>query len=95
MVIENPPMARKGHDHVCIGLGCFLLALPSFFGSLKFNSMNVCCCAVATIVPVLIIKMYPSAIRRFSKTVGYVTPAAIHTPYTEPQLDLFLYQAPK
>ena len=95
MVIEIPPMTRKGHDHVCIGLGCFLLALPSFFGSLKFNSMNVCCCAVATIVPVLIINMYPSAIRRFSKTVGYVTPAAIHTPYTEPQLDLFLYQASK
>ena len=72
-----------------------MLALPSFFGSLKFNSMNVCYYAVATIVPVLIIKIYPNAIRRFSKTVGYVTPAAIHTPYTEPQLDLFLYQAPK
>ena len=55
MVIEIPPMTRKGHNHVCIGLGCFLLALPSFFGSLKFNSMNVCCCAVATIVPILII----------------------------------------
>ena len=95
MVIEIPPMTRKGHDHVCIGLGCFLLVLPSFFVSLKFNSMNVCCCTVATVVPVLIIKMYPSAIRRFSQTVGYVTPAAIHTPYTEPQLDLFLYQAPK
>ena len=37
--------------------------------------------AVATVVAVLIIKMYPSAIRRFSQTVGNVTPAAIHTPY--------------
>ena len=51
--------------------------------------------AVATIVPVLIIKMYPSAITSFSQTVGYVTPAPIHTPYTKPQLDLFLYQTPK
>ena len=47
--------------------------------------------AVATVVLVLIIKKYPSAIRSFSQTVGYVTPAPIHTPYTEPQLDLFLY----
>ena len=51
--------------------------------------------AIATVVLVLIIKMYPSAIRSFSQTVGYVTLAAIHTPYTEPQLDLFLYQTPK
>ena len=51
--------------------------------------------AIAIIVAVSIIKMYPSAIRSFSQTVGYVTPAPIHTPYTEPQLDLFLYQTPK
>ena len=31
MVIENPPMARKGDDHVCIGMGCFLLVFPFFF----------------------------------------------------------------
>ena len=43
MVIENPPMLGKGHDHVCIGLGCFLLLFPFFFNSLKFYSMNVCC----------------------------------------------------
>ena len=51
--------------------------------------------AVATVVPILIIKMHPSAIRSFSQIVGYVTPAPIHTPYAEPQLDLFLYQTPK
>ena len=51
--------------------------------------------AVATVVAVWIIIMYPNAIRSFSQTVGYVTPAPIYTPYTEPQLDLFLYQTPK
>ena len=50
---------------------------------------------VAILVAVSIIKMYLSAIRSFSQIVGYVTPAPIHTPYTEPQLDLFLYHAPK
>ena len=30
MVIENPPMAKKGDGHVCIGLGCFLLVSPFF-----------------------------------------------------------------
>ena len=40
MVIENPPMARKGDDHVCIGLGCFLLVFPFFsflFLEILFN----------------------------------------------------------
>ena len=30
MVIENPPMARKGDDHVCIGLGASCLFSLSF-----------------------------------------------------------------
>ena len=51
--------------------------------------------AVATVVAIGIIKMYPSTIRRFSQTVGYVTPAPVHTPYTDPQLVMFLYQTPK
>ena len=40
MVIEIPPMARKGDDHVCIGLGCFLLVFPFFsflFLEILFN----------------------------------------------------------
>ena len=40
MVIENPPMTRKSDDHVCIGLGCFLLVFPFFsflFLEILFN----------------------------------------------------------
>ena len=54
MVIENPPMARKGHNHVCIGLGCFLLVFP-FFSFLFLEILfNVMCAAgaVATVVVV-------------------------------------------
>ena len=51
--------------------------------------------AVATVVPVETIKMYHNTIRRFSQTVGYVTPAPVHTPYIDPQLVMFLYQTPK
>ena len=39
--------------------------------------------------------MYPSTIGRFSRTVGYVTLAPVHTPYTDPQLAMSLYQTPK
>ena len=39
--------------------------------------------------------MYPSTIRRFSQTIGYVTLAPVHIPYTDPQLVMFLYQTPK
>ena len=41
MVIENSPMARKGHDHVCIGLGCFLLVSLSFLFFLE-SLFNEC-----------------------------------------------------
>ena len=53
MVIENPPMVRKGHDHVCIGLGCFLLVFPFFF-FIPSNSIQSMCAAgaVATVVAV-------------------------------------------
>ena len=50
---------------------------------------------VATVVAVGIIKMYPSTIGRFSRTVGYVKPALVHSPYSGPQLVVFLYQTPK
>ena len=55
----------------------------------------MCVLLFATIIAFGMIKMHPNTIERFSRTVGYVTPAPIHTPYTEPQLDLFLYQTPK
>ena len=51
--------------------------------------------AVAIVVVVGIIKMYPSTIGRFSRIVGCVTPALVHTPYSDPQLVMFLYQTPK
>ena len=51
--------------------------------------------AVATVVAVGIIKMHPNTISRYSHTVVYVTPAPVHTPYTDPQLVMFLYQTPK
>ena len=41
--------------------------------------------AVATVVAVGIIKIYPNTIRRFSQTIGYVTPTLVHTPYTKPR----------
>ena len=52
-------------------------------------------CAVASVVAVETFKMYPSTIRRFSETVGYVTRALIYTPYTDPQLVMFLYHSKK
>ena len=37
-----------------------------------------------------IIKIYPSTIGCFSPTVGYVTLAPIHIPYSDPQSVVFL-----
>ena len=51
--------------------------------------------AVATVVAIGIIKMYPSTVGRFLRIVGYVTLALVHTPYSDPQLVMFLYQTPK
>ena len=60
-------MVGKGHSLLCIGLGCLLLVFPFLLLSLHEILFNECVAvAIATVVAVGIIKMYPSTIRRFS-----------------------------
>ena len=84
---------RKGSQSCLYWVGLLLACFPILFPFITWNSFQWMCVvgAVATIVAVSIINMSLSAIRSFSKTVGDVIPAPIHTPYTEPQLVLFLY----
>ena len=53
MVTENPPMARKGNDHVCIGLGCFLLVFPFF--SFLFLEIPVNECVLLALLQLLLL----------------------------------------
>ena len=69
MVIENPPMARKGDDHVCIGLGCFLLVFPFFsflFLEILFNE-----CVLLALLQLLLLFEYlkctPVQLRAFHR----------------------------
>ena len=57
----------------------------------------MCVAIVVAIVVVVveIIKIYSSTIGRFSQIVRYVTPTPVHTPYSDPQLLMLLYQRPK
>ena len=80
-------MVGKGHILLYIRFDCFMLVFPFLFLSLHKIVFNEC---VVVVVVVVVIRITLVQLGVFLPIIGYVTPALVHIPYSDPQSVMFL-----